>query len=63
LKIKYEDSSVGYLLALGFGDLAVLKDLAAILIDNGVSQAVTVVEGLEICAAWEHQRLMDAPSA
>lgn len=53
---------MGYLFALGFGDLAVLEDLAAILVDDGISQAIAVVEGLEVCAAWEHQRLMDAPS-
>lgn len=49
-----------HLLARGFEDLAVLKNLAAVLVDDGVRQAVDVLQRLNVCAAGEQQRLMDA---
>lgn len=39
------------LVAFGLHDLAVLKDAAAILVDDGIRQAVEIMQRLEVCAA------------
>ena len=51
---------MAHLVALGLHDLAVLEDAAAILVDNGVCQAIEVVQWLEVCTVWEEQCFADA---
>ncbi len=51
-----------HLWAVSLHDLAVLKDAAAIFVHNGISQAIEVVQRLEVGAAGELECFVDAAS-